>query len=111
MTLGFSPSVMQAYIAFVYIYSSLVHANLRGHFNWLGHLLVTPRFHHWHHSRDDHPNHNYASMLPFFDRLFGTHHLPARTWPPSYGIAPENSPEALLAAQQEELPAKTKEPV
>ena len=36
LTFGFSPLVMQAYIGFVYIYSSLLHANLRGDFNRLG---------------------------------------------------------------------------
>ncbi|MDB5673320.1 MAG: sterol desaturase, partial [Sphingomonas bacterium] len=46
LTLGFAPSVMQAYVAMVYIYASLVHANLRGNFDNLGKFLVTPRFHH-----------------------------------------------------------------
>ena len=50
LTLGFAPSVMQAYIGFVYVYSSLVHANLRGDFDRLGRFLVTPRYHHWHHA-------------------------------------------------------------
>ena len=30
-------------------------------------------------------NCNYASMLPWLDRIFGTHHLP-REWPARYGI-------------------------
>jgi sterol desaturase/sphingolipid hydroxylase (fatty acid hydroxylase superfamily) len=38
-------------------------------------------------------------MLPFYDRLFGTYHLPTGAWPPSYGIAPENDPDVLIAAQ------------
>ncbi len=45
-TLGFSPSVMQAYIGFVYVWSSLLHANVGGDFNRLGHWIATPRFHH-----------------------------------------------------------------
>src|SRR5947209_907651 len=52
LTLGFSPSAMQAYIALVYIYASLVHANLGGDFNRFGQWLVTPRYHHWHHGRE-----------------------------------------------------------
>src|SRR3546814_18519901 len=48
-TLGFAPSVMQAYIGFVYVWSSLLHANVGGNFNRLGHWIATPRFHHWHH--------------------------------------------------------------
>ena len=44
-TLGFAPSVMQAYIGFVYVWSSLLHANVGGNFNRLGHWIATPRFH------------------------------------------------------------------
>lgn len=86
----------------------LIHANIRWRFGPFEHILSSPRFHHWHHSRDDHPNHNYASMLPFFDRLFGTIHFPAKAWPPTYGIAPENQPETLIA-HHEELTAKAKD--
>jgi hypothetical protein len=35
LTVSFAPVVMQAYIAFVYAYASLVHANLRGDFDRL----------------------------------------------------------------------------
>ena len=82
-----------------------IHSNLNVRLGWLEYILSTPRFHHWHHSRVDHVNRNYASTLPFYDRLFGTHHLPPRTWPPSYGIAPENRPEVLIAAQHGDGPA------
>lgn len=61
-----------------------IHANLRVRFGWLEHLVATPAFHHWHHSRRDHVDRNFASMLPWVDRLFGTHHLP-REWPTEYG--------------------------
>ncbi len=78
-----------------------IHSNLNVRLRWFENILSSPRFHHWHHSRDDHPNHNYASTLPFYDRLFGTHHLPQGAWPPSYGIAAENRPEALMAPPHE----------
>ena len=48
-------------------------------------LVATPAFHHWHHSKFDHINRNYASTLPFLDRVFGTHYLP-RAWPEAVGI-------------------------
>lgn len=89
-------------VSFVAVFwAFLIHANVKWRFGPLEQIFSSPHFHHWHHSRDDHPNHNYASMLPFFDRLFGTYHMPPNAWPPTYGIAPENSPEALIAAQQE----------
>lgn len=92
-----------------------IHSNLRARLGWFEHVLSSPRFHHWHHSRVDHPNHNYASMLPVYDRLFGTLHLPPAAWPPSYGIAPDNRPEILMAAHRapapaEEPPVRIKDP-
>ena len=47
--------------------------------------LLSPAFHPWHHTRHGVIDRNFASMLPVFDRLFGTLHLP-RTWPLAYGI-------------------------
>ncbi|QJB70669.1 sterol desaturase family protein [Parasphingorhabdus halotolerans] len=96
MTLGFSPSVLQAYIAFVYIYSSLLHANIKGDFNWLGHWIATPRFHHWHHGLEREAfDVNYAIHFPIIDKIFGTFHLPESRWPENYGI-PENVPKGYL---------------
>lgn len=80
-----------------------IHSNLKLGIGWFEHILSSPRFHHWHHSRDDHPNHNFASVLPIYDRIFGTHYLP-KQWPPSYGISAENEPEAVIAAQHGEPP-------
>ena len=96
MTLGFSPSVLQAYIAFVYIYSSLLHANVKGDFNWLGHWVATPRFHHWHHGLEREAfDVNYAIHFPIIDKMFGTFHLPKSRWPENYGI-PEDVPKGYL---------------
>ena len=67
------------------IWGFLIHANLRWRLGWLEWLVATPAFHHWHHTNDEHRDHNYASILPWLDRLFGTLHLP-RSWPPTYGI-------------------------
>jgi sterol desaturase/sphingolipid hydroxylase (fatty acid hydroxylase superfamily) len=87
LTLGFAPSVMQAYIGFVYVYASLVHANLRGDFDVLGRFLVTPRFHHWHHAIEEEAiDKNFAVHFPFLDRLFGTYLFPKGQWPSGYGV-------------------------
>jgi sterol desaturase/sphingolipid hydroxylase (fatty acid hydroxylase superfamily) len=91
-TLGFSPAVMQAYIGFIYVWSSLLHANVGGNFNLLGHWIATPRFHHWHHGLEREAfDVNFAIHFPFFDKLFGTFHLPPDRWPENYGI-PEEVP-------------------
>jgi sterol desaturase/sphingolipid hydroxylase (fatty acid hydroxylase superfamily) len=67
-------------------WSFFIHANLRWRLGPLEELISSPAFHHWHHTRNDHKDHNYAAMLPFLDRVFGTFHLPKRDWPAAYGI-------------------------
>jgi sterol desaturase/sphingolipid hydroxylase (fatty acid hydroxylase superfamily) len=96
-TLGFSPAVMQAYIGFVYVYSSLLHANLGGDFDRLGQWVATPRFHHWHHGLEQEAvDVNFAIHLPLLDKLFGTFHLPKGRWPENYGV-PEAVPKGYWA--------------
>lgn len=62
-----------------------LHANVRLRFGPLEWLVATPAFHHWHHSRTDHIDHNYAATFPWIDRMFGTLYLPAH-FPADYGI-------------------------
>jgi sterol desaturase/sphingolipid hydroxylase (fatty acid hydroxylase superfamily) len=62
-----------------------IHANVRWRFGPLEWLIATPAFHHWHHTRDEHADRNYAAMLPWLDRLFGTYYMPRKAWPASYG--------------------------
>lgn len=96
LTFGFSPSVMQAYIAFVYVYSSLLHANLRGDFERVGKWVATPRFHHWHHGLEEEAvDVNFAIHFSWLDRLFGTYHMPGNRWPKNYGV-PEAVPQGYL---------------
>ena len=78
------------------LWGFFIHANLRWRFGPLEWLFTTPAFHHWHHSRRDHVNRNYASTLPFLDRLFGSHYLP-RHWPDDCGTDTPHG--ATLAAQ------------
>ncbi len=97
LTLGFLPSVMQAYVGMVYVYASLVHANVRGNFNGLGKYLVVPRFHHWHHSIEaEGVDKNFAIHFPILDRIFGTYYFPDDVWPSGYGV-PEAVPKGYLA--------------
>ncbi|MCX7283156.1 MAG: sterol desaturase family protein [Novosphingobium sp.] len=100
LTLGFAPSVMQAYVGMVYVYASLVHANVRGDFDRLGKFIVTPRFHHWHHGIEPEAvDKNFAIHFPLLDRLFGTYHFPEGRWPTGYGV-PEKVPDGYLAQLQ-----------
>ncbi len=65
-----------------------IHANLRWRFGPLEWLVATPAFHHWHHTNDGpaYVNKNYAPMLPWIDRIFGTLYLPKDKRPARYGI-------------------------
>lgn len=68
------------------LWGFLIHANVHWRLGPLEWLISTPAFHHWHHTRSDHKDHNYASMLPWIDRIFGTHYLPpGNAWPAAYG--------------------------
>jgi sterol desaturase/sphingolipid hydroxylase (fatty acid hydroxylase superfamily) len=69
------------------LWGYLVHANLRWRLGWLEHWVSSPAFHHWHHVRlgSDGRTHNYAALMPWVDKLFGSFHLPA-DWPERYGI-------------------------
>ncbi|MEY4034527.1 MAG: hypothetical protein RL492_1721 [Verrucomicrobiota bacterium] len=85
--LGFSPTAVNAYILLVYLYSTFIHANLSWRLPVIDQLLVTPRFHHWHHGIEKEAiDVNFAIHFPLFDRLFGTYHLPKDQWPKGYGI-------------------------
>ena len=68
------------------VWQFLIHANLRWRFGWLEYLFVMPAFHHWHHTRHDHINHNYSTVLPWMDMIFGTFYLPKDRLPDAYGI-------------------------
>src|SRR5215469_6153426 len=85
--LGFSPAAINGYIFVVYLYSTFIHANLSWRFPVLENLLVTPRFHHWHHGIEKEAiDVNFAIHFPLLDWLFGTYHLPRNQWPAGYGI-------------------------
>jgi sterol desaturase/sphingolipid hydroxylase (fatty acid hydroxylase superfamily) len=84
--LGFHEWALKAYILYIYLHSTFIHANVRFEFGWLKHILATPQFHHWHHGIEKEAiDVNFAATLPWLDRLFGTHHLPDR-WPSGYGV-------------------------
>ena len=67
------------------IWGFFIHSNLRWRFGPLEHLVSTPAFHHWHHTRREHVDRNYASLFPWVDHLFGSFHLPPKQWPGEYG--------------------------
>ncbi len=88
------------------LWGFFIHANVSWRFGWLEWVVSTPAFHHWHHTSDDHLNKNFASMLPFMDKLFGTCYLPAKQWPTKYGIAEPSHRSFLDQLLQPMMPVK-----
>jgi sterol desaturase/sphingolipid hydroxylase (fatty acid hydroxylase superfamily) len=101
------------------VWGFFIHANMRWRLGLLEHVIATPAFHHWHHTRPEPRDRNYASMLPWMDRIFATHHLPRGEWPAGYGIdavLPETLAGQLLypfrpEPQTEQADAAEPEPV
>lgn len=84
---GPHPDLLPAIVLFVgSMWSYFIHANLRWRLGLFEEVLASPAFHHWHHTYEDHKDHNYASMLPVLDRVFGTFYLPD-SWPEAYGTS------------------------
>ena len=96
--LGFEQAVLVAYLVWVSAQATWIHANLRAGTSWLDPLLVTPRFHHWHHAADPAArDKNFAVHFPWIDRLFGTHYLPGAAWPARYGVLEDEPPPGFTA--------------
>lgn len=94
--LGFEKGVMDAYIIIVGFQAVFNHANV--HLPWgpLKYIIVTPDFHHWHHSSDDVAiDRNYAAHYAFLDHLFGTSIKGQTGFPVNYGVKGDYMPDGF----------------
>jgi len=90
---GFSKEVIDAYIVVVGFQAVFNHANVSVRLGPLRYVIVTPNFHHWHHSQDDEAiDKNYAAHFAFIDYLFGTAVKSDRAWPDRYGVTGDYVP-------------------
>ncbi|MBE9598123.1 sterol desaturase family protein [Pedobacter sp. MC2016-24] len=95
--LGFSSTVFNVYIIFIAIHAVLIHANTRINFGFLKYILTTPQYHHWHHCEDPkYYGHNFASIFPFIDMMFGTYYLPGKKWPAGTGVHEAQYPKGFV---------------
>lgn len=95
--MGFSPEALVPYLIFASLQGIAIHSNLRFAFGPLRYVLVTPQFHHWHHTAQPEAiDKNFAIHLPVIDWLFGTYHLPGERWPERYGIEGNPVPPGYL---------------
>lgn len=108
--LGFSKELLDAYVIIVGLQAVFNHANVKVNFGWLRYLIVTPQFHHWHHSSDDAAiDRNYAAHFSFLDYLLGTAVLDQEEWPEEYGVVGDYVPVGMLKQQAFPFRASQKE--
>ncbi len=94
--LGFEEAALKAYILYVFLHSTFIHANVRFDFGWLKQVIATPQFHHWHHGIEaEAVDVNFAVHFPILDRIFGTLYLPEK-WPGGYGVGGHPVPKGYL---------------
>lgn len=83
---AFSQSILLAYLIFVTLQATWSHCNFAPSPRWLSKCLVTPRYHHWHHtSQREGLDKNFAVHFPWIDQIFGTYYFPDG-WPAHYGL-------------------------
>jgi sterol desaturase/sphingolipid hydroxylase (fatty acid hydroxylase superfamily) len=89
--------VIDAYIVIVGFQAVFNHANVSVRLGPLRYVIVTPNFHHWHHSSDSEGiDRNYAAHFAFLDYAFGTAHQADRAWPDGYGVVGDYVPNGYL---------------
>jgi lathosterol oxidase len=93
---GFAPAALYVWLVIIGLHATVNHVNLRFQMRWIEQILVTPRFHHWHHAVEP-PDRNFAVHFPWIDRLFGTFHLPPDAWPARLGVSGDPVPDGYLA--------------
>jgi sterol desaturase/sphingolipid hydroxylase (fatty acid hydroxylase superfamily) len=92
--LGFEKNVMDMYIVVVGFQAVFNHANV--HLPWgpLKYFIVTPDFHHWHHSSDEVAiDRNYAAHYAFLDYVFGSAIKGQTGFPEKYGVQGDYMPD------------------
>ncbi len=102
--LGFNQTTTDIYIVVVGFQAVFNHANVRvpkvfarAPLKW---LIVTPDFHHWHHSSEREAiDRNYAAHFAFIDYIFGTAVKSERRFPGKYGVLGDYMPPGFVRQQ------------
>ena len=94
---GFRPELAGVFVVVQIVTGLFLHANVRWRLRPLQRIVITPEFHHWHHTNDPRAIHsNYSVFLPVWDQVFGTYYVPADRRPDRYGID-EYMPAGMVA--------------
>ncbi len=81
---------------FLLFFDAWLHANISWRLGPLEYFLATPAFHRWHHAWERGARAcNFAGVLPLWDIVFGTFHLPA-VGPSAFGTGDDRVPKDLM---------------
>jgi sterol desaturase/sphingolipid hydroxylase (fatty acid hydroxylase superfamily) len=96
--LGFPLKAVVPLLPWVVLISVCAHTQWNLSFGWLGNVLVSPRFHRWHHTHSSEGgSSNFSNMFSFWDRLFGTRYYPKDRVAEVFGLDHDDVPESYLA--------------
>lgn len=97
LLLGFSPEAV-AIVGTIRLYwVNFVHMDLSFSLGPLDYIIVTPRFHRWHHVPDKKGGQNYSGFFSFYDLIFGTFYLPKDKIAERFGPGEPNYPSGFAA--------------
>ena len=86
IALGFSPAATAGIAPFLALHAIMLHANLNWDFGPLRSVISSPVFHRWHHTKEAEAlDKNFGGLLPVWDILFGTYHMPRGKTPTVFG--------------------------
>lgn len=93
MLLGFNQEAVFIATSLTTIHSFVVHINADIKGGWLNYIFLSPQHHRLHHSTVIQEAKNFATLLTFWDAIFGTFHYRAGLVPKEVGVIhPENYP-------------------
>ncbi len=97
--LGFQRELLAGVVPLLALYALGLHANVPWSFGPLRYVVASPAFHRWHHAADlagaAAAGKNFSALLPLWDLLFGTFHLPRGEQPTVFGVT-EDVPAGFL---------------
>jgi sterol desaturase/sphingolipid hydroxylase (fatty acid hydroxylase superfamily) len=96
LALGFPVSLGMKIAPAIAFYALFIHSNVNLTMRPVAYLVTSPVYHRFHHTLSSEGGQkNFAGVFPFFDRIFGTYHLPG-TLPTNLGLDDDDVPDDLL---------------
>lgn len=88
LLIGFAPIAVTGVVPILTLLAIIVHANVDWDWGPLRGVIISPRFHRWHHTDETEArDKNFAGLLPIWDIAFGTYYMPRDRRPLAFGTA------------------------